>query len=721
MKLSQIVACAGNMKLRTKMLSLAGIVFAGFFLSAFSGLYLLNQVRIGSPIYTKIKNNNVALERIAILRASIGQVRAKAGFLIMGRDPSVIGQLQADIRLATSEIDDKFSEILNLVDMIGRKTDLMQAKEAWQEYEQNLQNSVIPAVLGGNWDYAKKLDDETQKPHYNKCIDSINEEVDQIKIGVNDLEASAVNVVRLKIVSSATISLIIFTVILSSILVITRSIIRPMEQGIAFAQSVAEGNLAERLESITGGEVGALTEALNGMAKGLSVTVAQITRSAQELTVISQSISKSSKLVINAAELQAGGISKTSTAVGEINTSIMKVSDGVGTLSASASVSASSVMEIASSLEETAMNVDKLARSVEEVSSSIMQMAASISQIERGTQALLDEAATTASSIAEMDASIKQVKTSAIETAAIAAAVETDAQLGKSSVDAAISGMSRIRQSSQITSEVIHTLSTKAENIGAILSVIDEVAEQTNLLALNAAIIASQAGEHGKGFAVVADEIKELADRTSSSTREIVNLIKGVQDETRRAVEVIIQAEQSIAEGVLLSKDSGEALNKIVTGAQLAVNWVNGIACATVEQANGSMVIREAMERVSDMVGQIARSTREQTTGSEMIIAAAHRMRELTNQVNKSTREQSNVGSVIARSTEEINEMIRQIKEACDKQMMGSDHIVHAINDIQQSTSVNLEAAKVMDEAVSNLSGQIKVLQTEMVGFTVEG
>ena len=709
------------MRLRAKMLCLAGIVFAGFFLSAFSGLYLLNQVRIGSPIYTKIKNNNVALERIAILRAAIGQVKANAGFLIMGRDPSVIGRLQADIRHATTEIDDKFSEILNLADMIGRKTDLMEAKEAWQEYAQNLQNSVIPAVLGGNPDYAKKFDNETQKPLYNKCIDSINEEVDQIKNGVNDLEAGAVNVVRLKITYSAAISLMIFVVILSSILVLTRSIIRPMQQGVAFAQSVAEGNLSERLESITGGEIGALTEALNGMAKGLSVTVAQITCSAQELTVISQSIYKSSKLVINAAELQAGGISKTSTAVGEINTSIMKVSEGVGILSASASVSASSVMEIAASLEETAMNVDKLARSVEEVSSSIMQMAASISQIERGTQALSDEAATTASSIAEMDAAIKQIKTSAIETASIAAAVEKDAQLGKSSVDAAINGMSRIRQSSRITSEVIHTLSTKAENIGAILSVIDEVAEQTNLLALNAAIIASQAGEHGKGFAVVADEIKELADRTSSSTREIVNLIKGVQDETRRAVEVISQAEQSIAEGELLSKDSGEALNKIVTGAQRAVDWVNGIARATVEQANGSMVIRMAMERVSDMVGQIARSTKEQTTGSEMIIAAAQRMRELTNQVNKSTREQSKVGSVIARSTEEIDEMIRQIKDACDKQMMGSEHIVHAMNDIQQSTSVNLEAARVMDEAVSNLSGQIKVLQTEMVGFTVEG
>ena len=167
-----------------------------------------------------------------------------------------------------------------------------------------------------------------------------------------------------------------------------------------------------------------------------------------------------------------------------------------------------------------------------------------------------------------------------MDTAAISEGVRKDAEMGKEAVEATITGIHEIRRSSRITYEVINTLSERAADIGTILSVIDEVAEQTNLLALNAAIIAAQAGEHGKGFAVVADEIKELAERTSSSTREIAQVIKGVQDETQRAVEAINQAEKSIADGELLSQKSGEALTKIVTGGSSPIKTEPWLASA---------------------------------------------------------------------------------------------------------------------------------------------
>jgi methyl-accepting chemotaxis protein len=395
------------------------------------------------------------------------------------------------------------------------------------------------------------------------------------------------------------------------------------------------------------------------------------------------------------------------------------VSDGVDKLSASSAETSSSTLEMAASIEEVAISAERLSGAVEEVSSSIHQMSTSIKEIVMSIVNLLDASSTTASSIAEMDVTIKQVEKNAMDSASISESVRNDAETGKKAVEEAIAGMQAIRNSSQITADVISNLSLRATDIGAILSVIDEVAEQTNLLALNAAIIAAQAGEHGKGFAVVADEIKELAERTSSSTREIAAVIKGVQEETSRAVEAIQLAEESIATGEKLSQRSGAALEKIVTGVKRASVQVGEIAKATVEQAHGSHSIREAMESVEEMVGHIASSAREHTRGTELITSAVERMKELTTHVRTSTREQSRASSLIARSTEDVTSMVEQIRDACRSQVENSTMISKSVNNIQSSTAANTHATSVMNSSVTDLSRQIELLEKEMAGFKI--
>ncbi|WP_306533025.1 methyl-accepting chemotaxis protein [Geobacter sp.] len=503
-------------------------------------------------------------------------------------------------------------------------------------------------------------------------------------------------------------------------IVATRNIIRRVDQMVTAMKGGAEGDLSSRVANPSGDELGRLGEDFNTMLEKLGELVKKVNRSLVEVGQISANIFEASRRVLAAAEVQADGVAQTSSAVTEINASIKEVSTGVDSLSLSASETSSSILEMAASIEEVALNAEALAQSVEEVSSSVVEMVASIKQISGSVTSLMEVTATTASSVAQMDSSIKQVEKNAMDAATISEEVRRDAETGKASVEATIAGISEIKRSSRITSEVIETLSGRVTDIGAILSVIDEVAEQTNLLALNAAIIAAQAGEHGKGFAVVADEIKELAERTSSSTREISQLIKGVQDETARAVEAIEVAEKSIADGETLSQRSGEALTKIVTGVQQTTDQVESIARATMEQAKGSQMIREAMEQVSDMIGQIASATREQSKGSDMIMGAAERMKGLTSQVRVSTKEQANVGNFIASSTENITTMIRQIKRACDEQTRGSEQIIRAVENIQESTDTNLGAAKMMEDSVSRLSRQLEVLQGEMNSFKLE-
>ncbi len=478
-------------------------------------------------------------------------------------------------------------------------------------------------------------------------------------------------------------------------------------------------DLNKRLQVDTKDEIGELAADFNTMTEKLALMVRQVNVSSDELGSVSGNLVQVSSTVMGAAEQQSSSVHEASSAMTQITSSIKGVAKAVEGLSHSASESSSSILEMASSVEEVALNAEALAHQVDEVGSAIIEMAASIKQVGRNADLLLEEASINSSSIVEMDSTIKEVEKNALNTVKISESVKQDAEFGKGAVESTILGINAIKQSSRITSEVIVNLSQRAGDIGAILSVIDDVAEQTNLLALNAAIIAAQAGEHGKGFAVVAGEIKQLAERTSASTRKIADVVNGVLAETDRAVVAISQAEQNIAQGEELSRKSGEALEKIVSGVLMATEQVNGIARATAEQARGSMMIRDTTEKVTSMVRQIATATREQGEGSTLVLSSVEKMRTLTEQVKNSTREQSNVGNFIAKSTENITDMIRHIQKACDEQSRGADLVLPAVENIKGATESNLGAVKVLGESMSALAAQIEVLQQEIDRFDV--
>ncbi|HBA88762.1 MAG TPA: methyl-accepting chemotaxis protein [Geobacter sp.] len=606
---------------------------------------------------------------------------------------------------------------------------------SWGEFEKVAdeliarKEGLFKGVKAGVLDQAAKdaLADEKLNTLANDDITEANDkakaDLDDILVEVgNQMTAASQQVTQIQRSAGITFAAVILVAIALAIalgLLITRNIVSRVRVMAEAVNSGSDGDLTGTVLIDSNDEIGKLGGDFNEMVGKLSGMIGKVSRSSTELAGISDTMAQASHSVVQSAKTQADSVAKTSAAIVQINTSVKGVGQGVDSLSISASESSSSILEMASSVEEVVQNMENLSQSVNEVSSSIVEMGVSIKQVGNGVVSLMEVATATASSVMEMDSSIKQVERNANETAAISKSVRIDAETGREAVEAVITGMHEIKRASQITSEVIATLSERAADIGDILSVIDEVAEQTNLLALNAAIIAAQAGEHGKGFAVVADEIKELSERTSSSTREISLVIRGVQEETRRAVDAIDQAERSIGDGELLSQKSGEALAKIVVGVNEATAQVAEIARTTVEQAKGSQMIREAMEQVSEMVAQIAKATREQGQGSELIMSAVENMKGLTSQVLSSTREQNKVGNLIAQSTESITEMIRHIKRACDEQSRGSEQIVMSVEDIQQATDANLEATRVMDEAVYKLFRQTEMLKKEIEVFKI--
>jgi methyl-accepting chemotaxis protein len=477
---------------------------------------------------------------------------------------------------------------------------------------------------------------------------------------------------------------------------------------------VTAGDLTARVTVGSADEMDQLGGNLNAMLDKFESLIISINAIASELTDISSQNSEVARRVLAAAQVQSEGVENTSFAVNGIVSSVDRVSDGVINLTGSAEINSASITEISGSIDNVRRNVSIQSEAIDEVSSSIVEMAAVMEQISANVRSLMEASVNTTSSVAEMDASTKQVEENARETASISGEVLKDAEQGRAAVEATIAGINEIRNSSGRTFSSINMLSERVSAIGSILSVIDDIAEQTNLLALNSAIIAAQAGEHGKGFAIVAGEIKGLATRTRQSTMEISALIEAVQEETSKASAAIRQTEERVQEGEHLSRRSGDALGKILSGVQMASARVNEIARATVEQAQGGQFIHGAMRHVAEMVAQIARSCQESARTNSSIMTAVERMKGFTTDVNSSASSQQQIGEEIAKSTEQMAADISKIKDACSEQSEWSMQIYSSIDTVRDSTQSSLESAKIMEKGVENLLLQTGILKNEI-------
>ena len=498
---------------------------------------------------------------------------------------------------------------------------------------------------------------------------------------------------------------------------IGRGVKRSINRGCSFAESVASGDMTETLEVRSADEIGVLGNSLNTMVADLKSMIGRITATTRELATTSGAIALASRSMISSAERQTVDVAETSAAVLQIQQQIDSVTKEVTGLNESAAQSFSSVQEFTTSIDEVARHMEELVNSVGGISDSITRMAGSIRQIDGGVQTLTDTSTETATSVLQFDTSIRQIEAYAKESAAISDKLRCDAQTGQQAVEETIAGIDVIIQASRITADAVNDLSHKAQSIGSIVTVIDEIAGQTNLLALNASIISAQAGEHGKGFGVVAAEIKQLAERTGRSTKEIADTVKGIQEQMKRAVAAIAASEESIKAGGKLSLKAGDALGKVVSGVTQTAQQMSEIARATREQARGSELIRGAMAQVSSMTTTIAETTGQLREGSERINGEVGKVREVSSQVMRSMKEQSIAGEQIGRLTLHVSETTARIQEACEGQTKGGKRINQAVESIKVSAKSVLEETRVVDGAVSRLGGNTKSLQEEMSSF----
>jgi len=242
-----------------------------------------------------------------------------------------------------------------------------------------------------------------------------------------------------------------------------------------------------------------------------------------------------------------------------------------------------------------------LERSVQAIRDHSGTLGASSGKAQEGAaeqQRLISEAA---SAMEEMNAAVSETAASAGAAAEDADAVMTQAESGSAVVTRTINSIGAVSKNSQSLVESVAGLGSQAEGVGAIMGVISDIADQTNLLALNAAIEAARAGDAGRGFAVVADEVRKLAEKTMDATRDVGVAIEGIQDQVARTIDGVKAMSGLADEAVGLARESGTALDEIVSHSETSAERIGAIAAASSQQSVASEAVTRTITAVHDI------------------------------------------------------------------------------------------------------------------------
>ncbi|WP_224961159.1 HAMP domain-containing methyl-accepting chemotaxis protein [Geomonas subterranea] len=274
----------------------------------------------------------------------------------------------------------------------------------------------------------------------------------------------------------------------------------------------------------------------------------------------------------------------------------------------------------------------RVSESSSEIASASQQLKATAEQIATGAEELASQTSSVATASEEMAATSGDIAQNCVRAADASRQSSESAAQGGDVVQETIAGMVRIAERVKDSAGTVESLGARSEQIGDIIATIEDIADQTNLLALNAAIEAARAGEQGRGFAVVADEVRALAERTTRATKEIGNMIKAIQDETKTAVSVMEEGVVEVEKGTASSQQSGEALQMILRQIGEVTMQINQIATAAEEQTATTSEITMNVQQVTDVVQHTARGANETAAAAAQLALNAQSLESLVRQ-----------------------------------------------------------------------------------------
>jgi methyl-accepting chemotaxis protein len=276
--------------------------------------------------------------------------------------------------------------------------------------------------------------------------------------------------------------------------------------------------------------------------------------------------------------------------------------------------------------------ISKVSDTSDQVAAASNQLNVNSEQIATGAEEVAAQSATVATAGEEMAATSGDIAQNCQKAAEGAQRASQTASNGAEIVERTVAVMGLVATKVQESAKTVESLGARSDQIGAIIGTIEDIADQTNLLALNAAIEAARAGEQGRGFAVVADEVRALAERTTRATKEIGEMIKAIQRETKDAVIAMELGVHQVETGTEEAAKSGQALQDILEQVNDVAMQVNQIATAAEEQTATTSEISSNMHQITEVVQQTSQGAQESATAAAQLSGNADELQRLVRQ-----------------------------------------------------------------------------------------